>query len=101
MCKTQIWRSPTCLHSWITLTTPCKEGKNISNCATFENGLARHMSGLHTISASPNSCPRCDQKDAYDGSQIRMIKNVKYGAKLGNGPSKSDQGLELACCNIL
>lgn len=101
MCTARIWKSQTCKCHWIVLATPCGDGKNLSNCPTFENGTARPYSGMRAFLAPPKACPRCDNKDSYDGTHIRMIKNVKYGTKIGNGPSKFDSGVECSCCNVM
>lgn len=101
MCKAQIYKSQTCAHRWIALTTPCAEGKNITNCPSFEGGRARRLSGLLEALAPPKSCPHCDRKDIYDGSHIRMIKELKVGTKIGAGPSKSNAGYEVTCCTVM
>lgn len=101
MCKVQIWRSKTCPHRWISLTKPCGEGKNISNCPAFTNGKARPTKEACAALAPPKSCPHCDKKDEYDGNRIRMIKSLEYGVKFGEGPSRSDSGIECMCCNIM
>lgn len=98
MCKVQIWRSATCPHFWVSLVKPCEEGKNIQNCPTFEDGKIRPKDEARAAWAPPKSCPHCDKKDDYDGSQIRMVKLLQYGVKLGEGPSKSDFGIECKCC---
>lgn len=101
MCGVQIWKSQTCQCHWISLTTPCGEGKNLSTCQTFENGKARPAAAMRALVAPPKSCPRCDNKDAYDGKHIRMIKSVKYGLRAGDGPSKYDSGVECTCCSVM
>lgn len=51
--------------------------------------------------APPKACPRCDLKDLYDGSHLRMIKDFKGGVKCGAGPSKSDPGREFTVCTVM
>ncbi|MCJ1470305.1 hypothetical protein MMC07_008950 [Pseudocyphellaria aurata] len=101
MCSAQIYKSQTCAHRWVVLTTPCAPDKNISNCTSFQDGRTRHLSGLRHILAPPKACPQCDMKNLYDGSHLRMIKDFKVGVKCGAGPSKSDQGREFTICTIM
>lgn len=75
--------------------SPCGEGKNFSTCKSFENGIARRLKDNPCYRAAANTCPKCDKKDDYDGDKIRIVKGVKYGARFGLGPSKSDPGFEL------
>ena len=103
MCKTQTWESRACGHKWTVLTKPCGEGKNISNCPTFEDLKVRPSVERRAATAASKSCPHCDKKDDYDGSQIRMIENPPtYGIKFGRGASRSDPGIEYLCrCNVM
>ena len=101
MCTAQIWKSQTCNCRWILLGTPCGDGKNLSTCPTFENGMARPCSGIRALLAPPKTCPHCDNKDTYDGTHIRMIKSIKYGIKAGGGPNKFDSGAECLCCAVM
>ena len=97
MCTAQFWRSPSCGHLWVELKTPCEEGKNISNCRSFEDGRARHPAGLKCKSAEEDLCPKCDKKNDYDSRKIRMVSSIKPGLKWGNGPSKSNAGIDCHC----
>lgn len=92
MCQTQSWRGYPCLHQWVTLETPCAEGKHFSNCKSFEDRHARSPRAIHRAPAG--ACPRCDKKDDYDGDKIRMVKVVKRGTKFGTGPGREKPGVE-------
>jgi len=95
MCRTKSWKSFPCKHQWVSLEKPCAEGKNFSNCKSFEN---RHARNPRTIYRAPaGSCPKCDKKDDYDGNKIRMVKAIKRGTKLGTGPSRENFGIECIC----
>lgn len=97
MCHVQLYKSQTCRHTWVRLTHPCADGMNIENCPSFQDGRSRHSRGLRKAVAHPHSCPRCDLKDEYDGTLIRMIAESRRGTKVGgNGPGKSRSGVELA-----
>ena len=97
MCTAQFWKSPSCHHVWVELKTPCGEGKNISNCRSFEDGRARHPAGLKCKWAEHDSCPKCDKENDYDGSKIRMVSSITPGLKWGMGPSRSNVGIDCHC----
>ncbi len=101
MCKVKTWKSSTCGHYWISITNPCGEGRNINNCLTFESGEARPAEEARAALAPTNSCPRCDKKENYDASTTRIITSMAKGIKFGEGPSKSDRGIEFTCCNVM
>lgn len=68
---------------------------NIENCPSFQDGRSRHSRGLRKTVADPHSCPKCDLKDDYDVTLIRMIVGSRHGTKVGgNGPGKSRSGIE-------
>jgi len=95
MCRTKSWKSFPCKHQWVSLEKPCAEGKNFSNCKSFENRHARNPRAIYRAPAG--SCPKCDKKDDYDGNKIRMVKAIKRGTKLGTGPSREIFGVECIC----
>lgn len=95
MCWTKSWKSFPCKHQWVSLEKPCAEGKNFSNCKSFENRHARSPRMIYRAPAG--SCPKCDKKDDYDGNKIRMVKAIKRGTKLGTGPSRENFGVECIC----
>ncbi len=94
MCTAKIFKSPTCNHWWSEILKPCGEGKNFNTCASFENGIARLPRDHPRYKAEKNTCPKCDKKDDYDGGKIRIVKDVRYGYKVGTGASKSDFGFD-------
>lgn len=97
MCTSQFWKSSSCGHLWVELKNPCGEGKNISNCRSFQDGRARNPLGLKCKWANEDSCPKCDKKDDYDGNKIRMVSSITPGLKCGIGPSKPSAGIECHC----
>lgn len=100
MCRTKGWKSAKCGHKWFTLTAPCAEGKNFSNCMSFELQQARQPKKIHIAPAG--ECPKCDKKDDYDGDTVRLVKSTKRGTKFGTGPSRRDAGLECHCaCTVM
>ena len=89
MCITKLSRHPACGHWSCEIIEPCKEGRNFSNCPSFTTGKARKPAKYPQESAKENTCPKCDQKDDYDGKNIRMVKGTVHATKFGLGPSVS------------
>lgn len=89
MCVTKLSKHPGCGHWSCAIEAPCKEGRDFSNCPSFTTGAARKPAKYQRELAKEGTCPKCDQKDNYDGKKIRMVKGTAHATKLGCGPSVS------------
>ncbi|KAL8911924.1 MAG: hypothetical protein Q9172_007584 [Xanthocarpia lactea] len=87
-----------CKKRWFRLTKPCEDGKNMSNCPSFEDGRVRSDKDLITTMMDADDCPACTA-DKYDGDQIRFVKSmssgVDYGLRPGNSAGGSDGNVEV------
>ncbi len=100
MCSVQFWKSRRCRHRWVTIKKPCTDGRNFSNCPSFQDGRARTPRSPGRW-APPGCCPVHDKKGDYDFDTIRVIDTVTRGVRLGAGPSRKDPGVDVLCCNIM
>ncbi len=100
MCSVQYWRSPNCSHRWMTIKKPCAEGRNFSNCPSFEDRKAR-LASTRGRWAPRGSCPKHDKKGDYDTDTMRVISKVTYGVRLGDGPSRAGNGVDVVCCSVM
>ncbi len=89
MCITKLSKHSACGHWSCEIKTPCKEGRNFSNCPSFTEGKARNAAKHPQELAKEKTCPKCDKKDDYDGKKIRMVKGSVNATKFGCGPSVS------------
>lgn len=96
MCKTTLYTSPTCSHSWLALRTPCvrlcaaDEENDLLTCPLFRDGAknsARHAP--KPARALPGDCPICDFNGIYDHRDFRMVRDSTKGLGLGTYGSAS------------
>lgn len=101
MCTASYFKSRACSHAWMTVKKPCAEGKNFSNCASFQDGRARGAAPTGQW-AKPDSCPWCDLKGAYDPDTTRVVTKVKTGVRLfGDDASRRGLGIDVICCAVM
>ena len=94
MCTAKFIYHPKCKHWSSEIADACREGKNFSNCKTFEEGRCRNIKYYKKETAKEGECPKCDKEDDYDGEKIRMVRGVQHGYRLGLGPNETDLGMD-------
>lgn len=100
MCTTSYLKSRACGHAWMTIKRPCAEGKNFSNCASFNDGRARGPPPAGQWAT--DSCPWCNLKGAYDANTTRVVTKVEMGVRLfGYSASRRSPGLDVVCCAVM
>jgi hypothetical protein len=65
MCLTTLYDSPTCGHTWTSLTTPCTPYSDLLSCAS--------RSPARYLIAPPHTCPTCNGGFA-DGETLQMVQ---------------------------
>jgi len=90
MCKTEIFKSHTCPHKWMTIVAPCSKGASFKN-KYHRYTSARGMLAMGAIAAPANTCPNCDKKGDYDANMTRFILKGPWEAgNMGNGYDMTD-----------
>ena len=99
MCTVHFWKSHTCRHRWMTIQTPCAEGRNFSNCPSFKDGKARRRTPF--LWAPAGSCPQHDENCNYNFDTVRILGKGTRGVRIGRGPSLTDPGVDVPCCSVM
>lgn len=88
----------------LTLKEPCRPGRNLLTCPDFS---ARQPDGPATLwdmpckRAPPRTCPWCDFNGDYDMGRIRVVKVKTVGFRIGTGPGRNDEGVDVFCCTVM
>ncbi|CCF37624.1 hypothetical protein CH063_08916 [Colletotrichum higginsianum] len=99
MCEVFIYKHIKCGCVWGEIAVPCGPGMGYTTCGQFGSGIAKRPLRLQKAEHRP--CPTHDMYGLYDGNQMRAIKKITHGVKIGTGPSKQDAGVEVACCAVM
>lgn len=103
MCIAKMTMCRTCKRRWFRLTKPCAEGKNMSNCPSFEDGKARSDRDLITTMVDAENCPICTP-EKYDADNLRLVMSMSSGVRYGLGLGRTDVGKDVKlyfCCTIM
>lgn len=108
MCCTTAYKSATCRHRWLTITTRCSPYAGFTNTPIhqFQFDSTSLFGGPHYQKASAGSCPTCDLKGQYDGNTTRIVLSrggvaaghiplttIRTGTNISNGGGVVPQGL--------
>ncbi|KAK0612978.1 hypothetical protein B0T17DRAFT_620348 [Bombardia bombarda] len=93
MCRVEFYKDPYCGHRWARVTRPCYPGYGFTTCPSFFNGSSK--SAPRCFVAVQEPCPKCDLRGTYDRNQIRVVRRVRNGFRLGTGPSRRDPGVDI------
>lgn len=75
MCRTTGYKSTTCGHRWLTITTRCAPNMGFTNTPIHEfraDGFSLFGTPKYQKAAA-GTCPNCDLKGQYDGNTTRMV----------------------------
>jgi hypothetical protein len=98
MCQTELFKSATCAHKWMTIVRPCTNTTSFSSSKyhTYKP-VRKGPFAPKYITAPANSCPSCDKKGDYDSDMIRFVlrdgngrRAHVQGGNLGNGYDLTD-----------
>lgn len=87
MCRTTAYKSTTCQHRWLTITTRCSPGAGFTSTPIHEFRFSEaSLFGSPRFQKAPaGTCPNCDMKGQYDGNTTRLLlrkQNLYTGGPL-------------------
>ena len=100
MCRAAAYKSSTCPHRWLTVTSPCGPGMGFDSAHGHSfTGETALFGGPRFLEAPAHTCPHCNKKDQYDPNLTRLVTGnagccgYDYGYGYGGGP--------VICCNVM
>jgi len=91
MCQTELNKSFTCRHRWLTIVKECQPGMGFNQQIHPYTPARSGWFQPKYFSAAAKTCPNCDKKGEYDWNKTRIILDNKWDqGTMGNGYSMTD-----------